>query len=115
MARVISILVWLILAVVAGPANACEGMSREATPPTVARVETVRAVVSSAAPVSDAARALVDTVCHLSSVCASVDGGEGGPLPGSTLVSRTSRPGGARGVSRPTSPPLPPPRSTFRI
>jgi len=114
MARVISTLLWLILAVFAGPAAACEGMSREAVAPTVARVEIVRVAVSSA-PVSDAARALADTVCHLSSVCASVDGGEGGPVPGSTRVSRTSRPGDARGVSRPTSPPSPPPRSTFRI
>jgi len=87
MARVISTLPRLLLAVVAGPANACEGMSREATSSTVARVEIVRVAVSST-PISE-------TVC--------------------ALASRTSRPGGARGVSRPTSPPLPPPGSTFRI
>jgi len=114
MNRVIPILLGLILFAVAGPAAACGEVSREA--PAVARIEIARTVVvTSVTAAQDMESAVGDFACHLSIVCSSLDKSEAGPALGATLVSRSLRPKGARGDSRPTSPPLPPPRSTFRI
>lgn len=109
----ISILLGVFLAFAAGPAAACGDVSRET--PTVTRGEITVAIVREMTPLSDTDRADADTVCHLSSVCASVDRAGGSPALGSKRVERSPRSAGFRGESRPAAPPLPPPRTTFRI
>lgn len=105
-------LAWAIL-IAAGPVAACEGTSHDAAPPVA--IEREAETLTGPAPVSrtDAASHEETVACCLSAVCVAAALGDGATVPGSVLAARALRPLDAAGGSRPTRPPLPPPRAPF--